>query len=71
MFQRAIERLWCWLGKHDHSLVFVRLIHPEGPPSLVGPMDRYSAEVFMANRIATFPHYNLRPVDSARIIGVE
>jgi hypothetical protein len=70
MIQRTIERLWCWLARHKHDQVFVRLIHHEGAPTLLGPMDRYSANLFLANRIAPTAMHGTRSVASARIMGV-
>jgi hypothetical protein len=49
---------------------FVRLIHDDGsPPTLVGPIDRFVAEVFLINHLAHHPFHYKRRVVSARIIG--
>jgi hypothetical protein len=69
--QRFIERLWCFLARHKHGQVFVRLVHHEGTPTLLGPMDRYSAEHFIVTRISPTAMHGLRSVASARIIGIE
>jgi hypothetical protein len=63
-----IRRFWCWLMRHEHDLVFIRLLHHEGPPSLVGPMDRWNADIYIAQRIAPTAMFGLRSVASARIM---
>jgi hypothetical protein len=62
------RRFWCWLMRHEHDLVFIRLLHHEGPPSLVGPMDRWNADIYIAQRIAPTAMFGLRSVASARIM---
>mgnify|MGYP001589557417 CR=1 FL=1 len=50
--------------------VYVRLMFEDGgKPARLGPMDRFTAEVFLAHRLAPDPTFGSRRVASARIIG--
>jgi hypothetical protein len=48
---------------------FVLMQHEDGPPSRVGPMTRYAAELFMAHELAHHPFHYKRRVISARLIS--
>lgn len=64
-----IRRFVCWVMRHDHAKVFVRFLHEEGPPTILGPMDRFAAEWLIVNEIAHHPYHFKRRIMSARIIG--
>jgi hypothetical protein len=48
--------------------VYVLMQHEDGPPSRVGPMTRYAADLFMAHELVHHPFHFKRRVTSARII---
>lgn len=60
--RRLLARIF---RRHD---VWVRLAFEDGGTKLVGPMDRYAAEVFVAARIAPTGAWDHRRVVSARIV---
>ena len=66
-----MRKAWCKLMRHNHDHVYVRLLHHEGPPTLIGPMDRWTANFYIASRIVPTAMHGRRSVDSARIIGNE
>lgn len=57
------------LRRRRPNPAYVRLEFEEGPPVLLGPMDRFTAEVLLVNRISPNPIHDRRRVVSARIIG--
>lgn len=61
-------RLLPW-NRRKPDEVRIRLLFDEGPPVILGPMERFTAEVFMVQRINPNPVWSGRPIQSARIIG--
>jgi hypothetical protein len=55
--------------RRSPSGFYVLLQHEDGPPSRVGPMTRYAAELFIAHELAHHPFHFKRRVTSARIIS--
>lgn len=56
------------LFRRRRSDTYVLLIYEDGGQYSVGPMDRYTAEVFMATRLAPNPYYGGRRVASSRLV---
>ena len=63
-----IGRLLRW-WRLRRGRVYVRLVFEDGPPKLLGPMERYGAELFLALRVSPDGAWDGRRVLSARIIG--
>lgn len=63
-----LSRLVARLRRGRPARVWVRLSFEDGPPKLLGPMDRFSAEIFVVNRINPTPFYDARRVTSTKII---
>ncbi len=64
-------RWLAWLVRRKPvDRVFVRMV-VEGvkQPVLVGPMDRFAAEILLAHALAPYPYHYGRRVLSARIHG--
>lgn len=64
-----LRRLLCALGLRRRGLVFVRLTLSEGPPRVVGPMDRLTAEAYLLYGLPGGLTLDGRRVVSARITG--
>lgn len=64
-----IRRLLDWLLGRRRDQVHVHLTFESGRPVTLGPMDRFTAEVFIVNSISPHPYHELRRVVSARIIS--
>lgn len=62
-----IGRIRAWWQRR-HEQVWIRLRLEEGPPVLLGPMDRFTADLFLVNRINPNPVWLGRAIVSAKII---
>jgi hypothetical protein len=67
-----LRRLICAILRHDHTpSIFVRMAYDDGSFGLVGPMDRFAADLFVVHRLAPSPFWEGKRVLSARLIGRE
>ena len=60
-----------WWARRQQKVWIRLLFDDDSPPVLVGPMDRFTAEVFMVNRINPNPVWSGHAITSARIIGFQ
>jgi hypothetical protein len=67
VFDALLRRLG--LRRDSQELVHVQLVFEHGAPVLLGPMTRFTAEVFLVNRVSPNPFYGQRRVTRARIIS--
>lgn len=63
-----MHRLWAWLHRRQDR-VWVRLAFEDGTAKALGPMDRYSADLFLLYRVSPAGEWDGRRVVSARIVG--
>lgn len=59
---------WPW-RRQPRGKVRIRLLFEDGPPVLLGPMDRLTADVLLVNHFGPWPFHHGRRIVSARIIG--
>lgn len=57
------------LGMRSHSQRFVRMTFEDGSTFLAGPMDHFTAEAYLVQRVNAHPYLRGKRVVSARIIG--
>lgn len=58
-----------WRRKREKKDYYVLMQHETGPPSRVGPMTHFAAELFLAHELVHHPFHFKRRVLSARIIS--
>ncbi len=56
------------LARRKSPQVLVWVLYDDGHEAMIGPMDRFAAEAFLAVKLAQMPYYSGHLVRKARII---